>query len=301
MDTILQLQRRFGIPGEVRFDEGPGGLTCITISSDLCEAEMYLHGAHVTHFQPRGQRAVLFQSIASEFDPGKAIRGGIPICFPWFGPHAQHKTAPAHGTARVSPWEIESLQQDADGAITVALTYRQDDASLRFFPHDFVARYMIEFAHALGLKFEVYNPSPQPFRFESALHTYLLVDDVRKVWITGLEHTEYFDKTRNGARAKQAGTIRFSSEVDRVYFNTPHTCVLHDPVAGRKITVEKSASHSTIVWNPWIQKARTLKDFGDDEWQNMVCIETANVGPNAVKLDAGQSHTMTARIRVGPE
>ena len=281
------------------FEDAPGGLVRLRVSTALCEATVYLHGAHIAHYQPAGAAPVLFLSAASHFAPGKPIRGGVPVIFPWFGPRAGRPDSPAHGFARTLPWQVEALAADDLGTVSLILRLDSDETTRAHWPHDFVLRHKITFGASLDMQLEVENVSGAPFEFEEALHTYLAVADVREIGITGLEGADYLDKVDSLQRKPQgAEPIRITSETDRVYLETRTTCVLDDPRLARRITVEKSGSDTTVIWNPWIAKAKAMADFGDDEWPAMMCIETANAGENAVTLTPGGIHTMRAALSV---
>lgn len=289
------------IPGIVKIEKGQGELEKIIIQTAAASAEIYLHGAHVTHFQPAGHQPVIWMSRASWFEPGKPIRGGVPICFPWFGPRADDPKSPAHGFARLRDWKIESVTKNESGQVVVTLMLRSDDATRALWPADFAARHIVTIGSMLEMKLAVQNTSGKPIRFEEALHTYLAIGDIRQASVEGLGGTKYIDKV-DGAKIKDQidPLIRFTGETDRVYLDTQATCIVHDPVMQRVIEIAKSGSSATVVWNPWIAKARAMADFGDEEWQQMLCIETANVALHAVELPAGATHEMSARIRVCP-
>jgi D-hexose-6-phosphate mutarotase len=291
--------RRLEIPGIAVFEPGEGDLPRLAIRSALAEAHIYLHGAHVTHFQPVGKAPVLFMSQRSLFAAGKPIRGGVPVIFPWFGPRAHHPESPAHGFARTAEWQIESLSEDGDGVVTATFELAADDHTRTLWPSDFKLSYRVVVGHTLTLTLEVENTSSEPITYEDALHTYFSVGDVRNTATIGLENAEYVDKTDNFQR-KKLGTdpIRITSETDRVFENTRTACVVNDPGLNRKITVEKSGSQTTVVWNPWIAKAAAMADFGDDEWPRMLCIETANAGANTITLAPGKTHSTRAVISV---
>ncbi len=287
---------RFAIPGLVTFEDAPGGLVRITITSPLARAAVYLHGAHVTDFQPAGSEPALFLSEKSTFAAGKPIRGGVPIIFPWFGPRAGHSDAPMHGFARTSEWEIETLDSTG-GIVTIVLRLSASEATRAPWNHDFILRHRITIGAELTMELEVENTGGEPFQFEEALHTYLAVSDVRAVSVSGLDGVEFIDKTDALARKTQdVAPIKITAETDRVYLDTTSTCEIADPQRQRQIAVEKSGSNTTVVWNPWIAKAKAMADFGDDEWPRMLCIETANAGENAVTLAPGERHVMMARV-----
>ena len=299
-DPTTDPLRAFEIPGLACFEPGAGGLTRLAISTPVAEAHIYLQGAHVTHYQPAGSAPVLFVSARSFFENGKPIRGGVPVCFPWFANRAGHPESPAHGFARTREWEVESLAVDGNQTVLAVLRLSADAATRAHWPHDFVLRHHIAIGAQLGMMLEVENVSREPFQFEEALHTYFAVDDVREVSVIGLGNSGYLDKT-DAFRPKIQGpeALRFTGETDRTFEHTLATCVLHDPREGRRIVVEKSGSATTVVWNPWIAKAAAMPDFGDDEWPRMACIETANAGANAITLAPGERHSMRAVVSVG--
>jgi glucose-6-phosphate 1-epimerase len=286
------------LPNEVRMDAGRGGLQRVLVETALAEAEIYLHGAHVVRFQPCGQKPVLFMSEKSVFEAGKAIRGGVPICFPWFGAREDGRPGPAHGFARLVEWELIRAEQAGDGNIMVGLRLVSSEATRAEWAGEFEVDYRISIGIALGLQLSVRNTGNQPMRIEEALHAYLAVSDVRKVSIEGLAGTTYSDRVgtpRNETEVTKP--IRITAETDRTYLNTQSTCVVDDPGWQRRLVVEKSNSNTTVVWNPWIAKAKALTDFGDEEWTSMLCIETCNVREFGVTLAPSESHTMGAVIR----
>lgn len=297
MNDLTTLNSKFSLPGSAKFEAGEGGLTRIAITAPAAEAHVYLHGAHVTHYQPKGHEPLLFMSGKSHFEDSKPIRGGIPIIFPWFGARAGDAAAPAHGFARTLPWAVRAVTQASD-SVVVTLALEPSDATRRWLPQEFELLYKISVGAFLQLVLEVKNRSSSPLLFEEALHTYFIVGDIRQVSIDGLSGRTYIDKTAALARKVQAGPIRISSETDRVYLDTRETVTATDPVMHRRIVVAKQGSNTTVIWNPWIDKARAMADFGDDEWPRMLCIETANAADNLVQLQPGQTHRMTASLVV---
>jgi glucose-6-phosphate 1-epimerase len=296
MTDPAELNRQFAIPNLVSFDAGKGGLTRVTIKSPSADAEIYLHGAHVTRFDPKDEPLLLFMSALSHFEAGKAIRGGVPICFPWFGAKAGDPKAPAHGFARLMEWSVDSTAKTGAGA-AIVLSLSSSDKTKAFWPADFSAKYTVTVGDELNLSLAVTNTGAAAAQFEEALHTYLNIGDIETLTIAGLKDVTYLDKVNSGARTRQDDElIRFAGETDRVYPNTESTCTVHDPALGRQIRIAKAGSHATVIWNPWIDKAKAMADFGDDEWPGMVCVETCNVAENAVSLAAGATHTMTAAI-----
>lgn len=299
MSQTLDELRKLEIPGVVTFDAGRGDLPRLLVHSDLAKAEIYLQGAHLTHYQPAGAAPVLFVSQSSLFAPGKPIRGGVPVCFPWFAARAGHPKSPAHGFARTKTWTVESVEGGQTENVTVVFRLGSDDETRSHWPHEFVARLKLVIGQALTMAFSVENRSGEAFTFEEALHTYFAVSDARQVAVAGLANATFIDKTDNLTRKQVPGElIKFTAETDSVFPGTTATCVLQDPGAHRSIIVEKAESATTVVWNPWIAKAAAMADFGDDEWPQMVCIETANAGDDAVTIAPGVRHEMTAIIRL---
>ena len=299
-DPLIRL--RAPLPSSVRLETTSGGLSKLVVGSRLGQGEVYSQGAHVTAWRPGPADApVLWMSAKSYDEPGKPLRGGVPICFPWFGPNASDPKAPAHGYARLREWTLIEATETADGAVTVALELvgsAERPFSL-LWPYGFRAVHRITFAETLTMALEVSNTGHDAFTFEEALHSYFAVRDVREVTITGLEQTDYLDKVTGFDRKNQGNDpIRFTGETDRVYLHTKADCVIHDAAANRRITIRKTGSDASVVWNPWIAKARAMPDFGDDEWMEMVCVETCNVNVHARRLERGETHTMTANIGI---
>lgn len=272
------------------------GLIALEITHPLARGLVYLHGAHVASYTPAGHRDLLWMSGKGMFADGKPIRGGVPICFPWFGPKADNPAAPAHGIARLREWQVEALNQSPAG-VSVTLVIRSSDADRALFPHPFELRHRITFGQSLHMELDLINSGAAPAKFEEALHSYFAVGDVRNIRIDGLEGVEYLDKVDGGKRKRQAGPITITAETDRPYLGTGHTTTITDPGLGRRIIIEKSGSQTTVVWNPWVAKSKAMPDFGDDEWTGMMCVETVNAFENAVVLAAGARHIMGATIR----
>lgn len=293
----LDSLRRFETTGLTRFAVGEGGLARLEITTRLATAHLYLHGAHVTHFQPVGSGPLIFLSTASKFTPEKAIRGGVPVIFPWFGPHATDPTLPMHGFARTAEWEVESVELAPDQTCRAVLRLVSNEQTRALWPHDFILRFRLTVGRKLEMSLEVENWSGGPFSYEEALHTYLAIRDVHQTGVIGLQGTEYIDKVDLFSRKReQPAAVRFTGETDRVYLNTTALCTVDDAAAGRRLTVSKSGSGTTVVWNPWEAKAKALADLGDDEWLRFVCVETCNAAENAVTLAHAETHVMSATI-----
>jgi len=298
MNTELaESYRQFEIAGVAEVVEGNGGLPKIRITTPEIIGEMYLHGAHITSWKPSGAEEVLFLSSQSRFEHGHAIRGGVPICFPWFGGKSDDPTAPAHGFVRTKTWRLESISR-VGRAVTVSMFTESDESTKRWWPADFRLVYRATFGTELGLELQVTNTGRTGLRFEEALHAYHRVGNIQEARLRGLDGVQYFDKTDSNRKKMQHGEIAITSETDRIYLDTTDAIELVDPVMHRATHVVKENSRTTVVWNPWVHKSRALSDLGGDEWTQMICIESSNVSDFAVDLAPGQQHTMKARVRL---
>ena len=294
---INDLDRRFGVSGVAQVVAGNSGLPKVRIVSAAAIGEIYLHGAHVTSWHPSGAAEALFVSSRSKWEDGKAIRGGVPICFPWFGDKSDDPSAPAHGFVRTRSWQLEAIDCSPD-AVTVCMSTGSDESTKHWWPVDFRLVYRATFGSELRLELEFHNSGDTPVHFEEALHAYFSVGDVRTARVKGLDATHYLDKT-DGYREKiQQGDVEITSETDRVYLDTQSPVELLDPVLRRRVAIAKEDSRTTVIWNPWAEKAKLLSDLGRDEWTRMLCIETSNVLDYAVELAPGRQHRMTAVVRV---
>lgn len=263
---------------------------------------IYDHGAHVWAYQPKGQEhPVIWLSEKADLREGQPIRGGIPIVFPWFamGPEGKHE--PKHGFARLDTWHRADIKDTTPQDGRFIVEYTLDDAMDHTdFPYDYSASLVAKFTpEYVQVAMYVTNEGEEPFTFESAFHTYLEVGDIRQVTIDGLDGRRFFDKAPEAKETDrvQEGPVTFTGETDRIYTHN-ESCVLTDPVYGRRLEISKSGSANTVIWNPWDTKAATMTDFGDDEWQKMVCIETANVLDKAITLRPGETHSMRQRVTI---
>jgi glucose-6-phosphate 1-epimerase len=293
------LNPRFEIRNALHFETGSGGLTRAIVSTPTAVGELYLQGAHVTQWMPREQRPVLFVSSRSLFTLGKAIRGGVPVIFPWFGPRSDGKPGPSHGFARTLEWTVADTRLRDGDRVEITLALAAEDTTRDFGYVDFYLRLRVTFGSELEMELETRNDATKALTFEEALHTYFAVGDIHQVTVSGLERTTFIDKTESFQR-KQRGNepLYISRETDQVHLGTQATCVIHDSAWNRRIVVEKSGSNTTVIWNPWIEKSQTMGDMAPDDWKQMVCLETANAAENSVRLAPGESHLMTALIHL---
>jgi len=282
----------------VTFGAGSGGLPAVRVKGPLCEGEVLLHGAHVTHFAPAGKAPLLFVSERAVFRDGAAVRGGVPVIFPWFGPRAGHPESPMHGLVRTRAWRLVRVAATPDGVVEVVLGIEDSEETRAHWGHAFRLELSVRFAAELGLRLTVSNCGSEAFQCETAFHPYFVVGDIREVGVRGLSGVTYVSKTEGMARrVDEDEVVRFSAETDRVYCGTEGACVIEE--SGRaSVVLEKRGSRTTVVWNPWIAKAAAMADFGDSEWPRMVCVEQANAGDDALEVAAGESVEMSAVYRL---
>lgn len=295
--NIEEFNARHAIPGIAAIRPGEGNLPKIQITTPAAKAEIYLHGAQITSWQPSGHQEVLFLSTQSRFEDGKAIRGGIPICFPWFRAKSDNPKAPAHGLVRTKAWQLASIAQQEDSAL-VTLSTDSGDATRALFPHDYRATLRITVGPALKLELIAANTGDTAFQFEAALHTYNRVADATNLTIRGLDQTSYLDNRDGNASRLQSGDFHFTQATDNAYLNTQSPVEILDPIFHRRIRLEKQGALTTVVWNPWREDAAKLADLGNDEWPLFACVEAANILSNAVTLHPGEEHTTTSVITV---
>ena len=268
----------------------------LKIDHPLASASIAQQGAHLIEWTPAGHAPVLYVSPTALFQKGKAIRGGVPICWPWFGPHPSDATMPAHGLVRGRPWQLVSHHEDETGA---HLTYRfvASEETTTLWPQPFSLILEMHLGKELQLSLHTENTGTSAFPLTSALHTYLAVSDLRTVTVKGLDGVPYHEAITQPPDHLQSGDVIIDREVDRIYA-TGGPLVLHDPTCGRKIVVRSAGSQSCVVWNPWTEKSKSLTDLPDEDYLRFLCLETTNAGADVITLAAGESHTLTVNISV---
>ena len=297
LSVVLELNRQFGIPGVASVSRGNGAMPRVRITSPLCEAEMYLHGAQVTSWKPAGSDEVLFLSTKSRWTDGRAIRGGIPICFPWFRAKANDPQAPAHGFVRTRAWLLESILEE-DDTVVVSMVTESDEHTRRWWPGEFRLVHRATFGSQLKLELICTNTGTTPLSFEEALHTYNRVADVQDVRLQGLDTVRFLDNPDSNKEKAQRGDAVIASQTDSAYLNTRNPVELSDSKMRRRIRLAKTNSVNTVVWNPWREKASELRDLADGEWTQFLCVEASNILDAAVHLDPHRDHRMTAILSV---
>jgi len=293
ISVVEELDRSFGIPGVARVCEGNDGLLRVQITGSQVEGEIYLHGAQVTSWKPAGSDEVLFVSTKSRWQEGQAIRGGIPICFPWFRAKADDPKAPAHGFVRTKSWQLESIVED-DSGVAVSMSTESDEQTRRWWPAGFRLVYRVVFGPELTMELTCTNTGNTGLRFEEALHTYNQVSDVANVRLQGLDAVEFLDNTDSNKAKIHNGEVTISSATDSAFIGTQSDVDLIDPQLSRHIRLKKANSATTVVWNPWREGAARLGDLGDGEWAQFLCVEASNILAASVSLAPEEEHKMTA-------
>lgn len=294
-ETLGSLNSRFGLAARLHFADSGCGLSVAQITTPQASARVALQGAHVLAWQPTGQSPVLWVSRAAIYAPGHAVRGGVPVCWPWFG---ARDGLPAHGFVRTRRWQVRAASQDAAGQVVLRLGMRDDARTRALWDFAFDLELSVTVGPSLRLALSTRNTGAAPFTITQALHSYFCVGDIAQTSVKGLDGCDYLDKVQDFAPARQKGAVEFTGETDRIYTDTTTDCVIEDSASGRSIRVAKQGSTSTVVWNPWCEREKAIADMAAGEHRHMLCVETCNAGPDQITLAPGDSHTLAATISV---
>ncbi len=297
MMSIDELNEKFGIEAEVGFYE-EGELVYTMVSNKHADATISLYGAHLLNYNPARNMEVLWMSSESAFETGKAIRGGIPVCFPWFGLHETNEKLPQHGFARLMNWEVTETKTLNDGATRIVMQLCSTEESKKYWPHDFCAEMIFTIGEKLEVALKITNPGDTEWDYTCALHTYFSVSAIQNISIEGLEKTPYQNQLDGGDHVQEAALLQINKPTTHHYYNTVSDTVIHDPVFNRRIRIEKSGSKNTTVWNPWAETCAQIGDMPDNAYETFVCVETVNKFNNEIRLAPGKSHTTTAAIGI---
>jgi glucose-6-phosphate 1-epimerase len=290
MTTVSTLNDRFAIQGQVVFSEGPNGLILVEVRNQFATARICLQGAQVIHWAPVNEHPVIWLSKVAKFAPGKSVRGGVPVCWPWFGPHATDSNYPGHGYARTVDWDVIESKALPDGRTELVFRLRENATSRVQWPYNTPLESRVTVGTTLDIELTTKNATDETIVISEALHTYFEISDIGAIKIHGLEDTEYLDKVDGSQRKIQHGAVTIDSEVDRVYVETRAECIIEDPGLHRNIHINKRGSDSTVVWNPWLEKANKMGDLGEDGYRHMVCVESGNAAENTVTIAPGEAH-----------
>ena len=296
MISAADLDARWGRAGAVVFNEKFGGPVAV-LRATGATAVIAVQGAQVLSWIPNDAAEALWLSPAARLVTGKAVRGGIPVCWPWFGPHPSDAAKPAHGFVRAAPWQVTGSAASHDRARLV-LGFDATGIDPALWPHRARAEVEITLDQNLTVALTTANAGDTPFALTQALHTYFAVGDIADVAVTGLAGRCYIDQLDHSTRPVETGDIHIKGEIDRIYQATPGDVVLKDASLNRRIRVAKTGSLSTVVWNPGTEKAARLGDMGPDGHRRMICVETANAGDDVVTLAPGARHRLSAKFSI---
>ncbi len=298
---IDEMNRRFALFDGLRFVAGAGGFAMAEIRTPQAQALVSIYSGQVLSYVRHGDSDdLLFVSEQAYFQPGKAIKGGIPVCWPWFGPDPEDKGRPGHGFVRNRQWQVRGSVGGADDSIVLRLGLSDTEETRAIWPHRFELEIEIEVGAELKVALATTNTGTAPLQLTQGLHTYFRVGDIGRVEVLGLDGRTYIDKVGDGARRQQSGAVIVAAEVDRIYLDAPNRIRIDDAALGRSIRIASEGSHSAVVWNPWEEVARTMADLGDGEYRNMLCVETTNADADRVAVAPGEHCRLAANYRIEP-
>lgn len=290
-----QLNNDFGITSQLDIIPGRGGMPMIRIGNASARALISLYGGQVLSFQPLEQAEdVLFLSGQSAYEEGKAIRGGIPVCWPWFGPDPKGLQRPNHGFVRNHFWQLAKTEAVSSSETKVSLRFTESFKQENTWRQPFMLLLEISIGSSLQLKLTTFNTGDQPFSVTQAFHSYFRVGNIKRVKILGLEDCDYFDKLEQGQQKTQKGVVTVSKEVDRVYVGAYKNLVIVDPVLNRRIHINSPNTSTAVVWNPWLKTSKKMPDLADADYQRFICVEAGNVAFDLIKVQPGSQFSLQA-------
>lgn len=296
MIDIDELDDKFSIEGELGFAELDGDLVYITVSNKYADADICLYGAHITSFRPRNSMDLLWMSPESFFEVGKPIRGGIPVCFPWFGPHKTDASKPQHGFARLMYWDVLETATKPSGETFIRLQLCSSDETKAYWPFDFCAEMSITVGLTLTATLKVTNTSAEAFSYTCALHTYYGLSALENLKIEGLQGITYYNQLTGENEVQEEAILQIQEPLTRHYLNTETPVIIVDPVFRRRIKADKKGSKVTTVWNPGAETCASIADLPDDGYETYVCVEVTNAFGYPVQLAPGESFETSAII-----
>lgn len=299
--NIKQLNDEFSLEihgNNLHVIAGKGDIPFVEIHNKHASALISLQGAHLLSWIPHGEDDVIWLSEDAKFAAGKSVRGGIPICWPWFGAHKTDADYPAHGFARTTDWQILTTEALDDRSTRITFTTQPQPETEAMWPPETSVQYQVTIGEKLEMELITHNNGSKPIIICQALHTYFKVADVSKVSLHGLDDTRYLDKLENFRKKVQHGPVYIKEEVDRIYLDTASDCVIEDNILKRNIVIHKCGSHSTVVWNPWQETADKMGDLGQNGYKQMLCVESSNAAEDIVVIDPGKAHQLWVQYDV---
>ncbi len=298
--TIEQLNAKYKLTGKLEFIAGKGGLPMIQVNSAKAQALVSIHAGQVLSYQPAGEpEDVMFLSEKAYYEDGKAIKGGAPICWPWFGADPEGKGRPGHGFVRNRAWNVVATEAMANGDVKVTLGLMDTPDTHEIWPQSFSLQQEIIIGESLNLSLITRNTGKEKFSITQAFHTYFKVGDIARTKVLGLENCEYIDKAGGGnAQKQQSGAVTIESEVDRIYLDVGNTLIIADSALNRRIQITSQGSKTAVVWNPWEKISKGMADLEDADYQRLLCVETTNAANDVVEVVPGGECRLTADYRV---
>ena len=297
--NIEQLNANCSIADQLEFIAGEGGLPMIQVSSSKAKALISIHAGQVLSFKPSNEpEDILFLSKKAFYQSGKAIKGGAPICWPWFGPDPEGQDRPGHGFVRNRPWNVVATEVIGNGDIMVTLGLVDTPETRTIWPHSFILTQEILISDSLNLSLITHNTGNEKFLITQAFHTYFKIGNIAQVKVLGLEGCNYIDKVDNSTQKQQTGPITIDSEVDRIYLGVGNTMTIEDSALSRSIQITSQGCKTAVVWNPWEKISMEMADLEDADYQRLLCVETTNAADDVVEVAPGSECRLTADYRV---
>ena len=298
MIDIDELDDKFSIEGEVGFAELEDDLIFVTVSNKYADADICLYGAHVTNFKPHNTMDILWMSPESNFQVGSPIRGGIPVCFPWFGPHKTDSEKPQHGFGRLMYWDVIETASQPNGETLIRLQLCSSEETKAYWPFDFCAVMSINVGLKLTATLKVTNTSSASFDYTCALHSYFNISALESISIEGLQNTKYHSQLEPGDFIQETAKLEIKKAETRHYYDTEASCVIEDSAFGRRIEVVKTGSKITTVWNPGAETCANIADLPDDAYHAFVCVEAVNAFNDVISLAPEETHETSTTIGI---
>jgi glucose-6-phosphate 1-epimerase len=295
MQTLTSLTDQFAQDNNLTFVQ-TGDLLIAELRNQHGFASVALQGAQVLQWLPTGQeKSVIWVSSAAVYQTGKGVRGGAPVCWPWFG---AVEGKPAHGFVRTRLWQVTSTRH-TENETAITLTIQDDDSSRALWNYGFTLNLTLTLSTELTIALETNNTGSEDFTITEALHTYFEVGDLAKMQVVGLDGVSYLDKVQGMNAFTQSGNIQMNGEeVDRVYLDTNSDVVIEDTLLNRQIMIGKQQAPTTIVWNPGVEKEKGFADMAEGDYRKMLCVESGTAGNTQASVPANSQHCLMVVYRL---
>lgn len=299
--NIKDIKKEFSVNGQINIVEGENGIPCVSINNKSATALISLYGAQVLSYKPVEKPELLFLSKLAIYQQGAAIKGGIPVCWPWFGVDPENKGRQSHGFARNRMWKLRSTEMLSDSQSRVVMGLVEDDETLLLWPFEFDLSIEITVGKELDVKLKTKNTGKQKITITQALHTYFSIRNIEQVFIKGLDKKSYLDKAKinKGKEVKvQAGDVKFKQEVDRIYLDVPESMEICDVSGKQLINISSAGNKTAVVWNPGVDICQQMSDLGNADFQRFICVETANAASDVIEIQSGESFVLSSSYGV---